>query len=237
MDDVRVRGPARARLGAGRLACYGFAVEAVIGHRPARYLLARRFGPDGALTVLFVTRPEPLTGTYIRIAEAGGGCEIETFIPTMRRPVAIRGRFVLDTLPLSDVGYLDLMAWPHPWLDECESPPDALPGPLAGGDAWTRTFRGPGEFGDRYVTEADDDGCVVERAVWMDAVLPVRRWRVVEESGPDRLPLRIEVARPRTGHSTEFVRTGEPRPLDPAVLDRPPGDLRAYLDDVLAASV
>jgi hypothetical protein len=119
MEQMRVARPVRPNLWADRFTSYAFSVEASIGRNPMGYLLARWFDaerPVRALTVLFVVRPKVLFGTYVRISEGPAGCEVQTYLPTMAQPVRVAEDLVFDTLPLTDVGYVDLMAWPHPAL-------------------------------------------------------------------------------------------------------------------------
>ncbi|XRQ08685.1 hypothetical protein ACN3XK_71350 [Actinomadura welshii] len=244
MDEVRETRPARPNLDAGRLTSYAFGVQAAIGRNPMRYLVARRFdgaGPASALTMLFVLQPEVLFGTYVRISErASGDCEIDTYLPTMARPVRVAEARTFDCLPLTDVGYVDLMAWAHPALRPLEpgdgaGPPEAGPpeaGPPDAGKTVTLRYQGPPSVPALVVREEVDVelGTVVRRVLTLDG-RPVRHWEIVERgaAGLETLPRRIRVARPQTGHETEFVRTGPPLPMPPTVFGADPERLRDWI--------
>jgi hypothetical protein len=238
MNDVRGTGPVRPNLWAGRLTSYAFSVEAAIGQNPMRYLVARRFDenhPARALTVLFVVRPQVLFGTYVRIDEgaAGGDCAVHTFLPTMARPVRVAETHVFDCLPLTDVGYLDLMAWPHPALRVMRSDGtenlDAAP-------ATTIQYQGPPSVPALLVCEEiDAELSVVTRRILYRDGRQVRRWEVTARgaAGQESLPLRIKVARPQTGHETEFVRDTPAVPVPPEVFDEAPARLRELIEQRL----
>jgi hypothetical protein len=233
MNDVRAAWPVRPNLWADRLTAYAFGVEAAIGQNPMRYLLARRFDrmpPTSALTMLFVMEPRVLFGTYVRIDETDGTCRVRTYLPTMARPVEVAEASMFDCLPLTDVGYLDLMAWPHPGLR-------ALPAADAGPAGRTRTrtlhYAGPASVPTLRVREVLDIelSMVVERVFYRDE-RQVRRWEIVERGGPrqETLPVRIRVCRPATGHETEFLRSGPPISVPPAVFDAEPVRLRDWIE-------
>ncbi len=235
MDDVRVAGPARANFRAGRLVSYAFSVEATIGQKPMRYLFARRFsGPPGrgsAATAIFVLKPEVLFGTYVWIDEdlALATCSVQTYLPTMREPLQVVDRLVFDCLPLTEIGYVDLMAWPHPALQPvapglcADRLPDLLPG------AETRCFSGPSSMPGLRVSEVVGarHGMVLARTVH-DGAQQVRRWELIEQGGAeeDRLPRRIRVSRSQGGHRSDFVRTSPATAIPAADFDLSPPLLR-----------
>ncbi|MBT2212766.1 hypothetical protein [Actinomadura sp. NEAU-AAG7] len=226
----RASPPVRPNLWADRLASYAFAVEASIGRNPMRYLLARRFGaddPSRALTMLFVLEPEVLAGTYIRIREdrAAGACEVRTYLPTMARPVTVAEALLFDCLPLTDVGYVDLMAWPHPGLR-----PEPPEGPS------TRGYRYDRAPVLRVREDIDPERSAVARRVLYRDGQETRRWEVAEwgRDGQETLPSRIRVTRPRTGHETRFTRTGPAVAVPPAVFDGEPEILRDRIEELLA---
>ncbi len=239
MNDVRTAGPARANLSAGRLTAYGFSVEANIGHNPMRYLLARRFtagpGKGDAVTALFVLRPDVLLGTYVWIVEdpAAGSCSVRTYLPTMKEPILVMERLHFDCLPLTEVGYLDLMAWPHPSLnrvghetDPCLSVAHEVAKPDRA--ARLRRYRGPASVPGLHVTDviAEEHEMVVARVIHRDA-RQVRRWEIVELGAAfqDKLPRRIRVSRPETGHRTDFLRTSDAIPIPEAAFEGSPEEL------------
>jgi hypothetical protein len=257
MDDVHAAQPVRPNLWADRLMSYAFSVEATIGQSPMRYLLARRFDqapPTQALTLLFVIRPQVLFGTYVRIGEraVGGDCEIHTYLPTMARPVEVAEELAFDCLPLTDVGYLDLMAWPHPGLrplaagaaapapapaaDAADA--DSEPGADPAGAAPTMTlhYAGPPSLPSLTVRDVVDVelSMVVRRILYRDDQ-QFRRWEIIQpgESGQEALPLRIKVARPQTNHETEFVRTSNPIVVPPELFDADPAGLRGWIAERL----
>lgn len=227
--------PRRPGLTAGALTSFAFAVEAALGHRPMRYLIGRRFTGDAALTFLFVTEPGTLTGTHLWISEdpARDACEVWTRVPTMRRPVRVAERQIFGCLPLTEVGYLDLMAWRYPGLAATPEDRDCDLSWSRWPAAEARCHLGPPSTPGLTVTEALDPatGTVVARAVDRRGV-PERRWEVVEPGGPacPGLPARIRVSRHGTGTATEFRRVGEPVPVPPGVFDDGPGPLRETLE-------
>src|SRR5687768_284265 len=97
-------GPVRPNLWTNQLTSYAFGVETALGDKRMRYLFARRFDQEAtqALTFLFVIEPAVLFGTYVRIMErAGEGCEVQTYLPTMARPLRVAERLLFDCLPLT----------------------------------------------------------------------------------------------------------------------------------------
>ncbi|GAA2079498.1 hypothetical protein [Actinomadura alba] len=237
MDDVRGAGPVRPNLWADQLTSYAFSVKATIGQNPMRYLVARRFDGDSpaqALTMLFVLQPQVLFGTYVRISEGafGGGCEVDTFLPTMARPVRVAEALMFDCLPLTDVGYVDLMAWPHPALLPLESS-DGDAGPPGSTHTVTLRYQGPPSVPTLVVREEIDvDLSIVVRRVLCRDGRQVRRWEIAERggAGQEALPRRIRVSRPQTGHETEFVRASPAVPVPPAVFDAKPEQLREWIE-------
>ncbi|QFG22924.1 hypothetical protein [Actinomadura sp. WMMB 499] len=215
-----------ANLSAGSLTCFGFAVEASFGRRPMRYAIVRRFGDGTADTWLFVTEPGTLAGTHVRIAEdrPRGRCEVRTFVPTMRSSLVLAERHVFGCLPLTEIGYLDLMAWRHPSLAPVpeERPSDLSWSRWSGAEAYCHL--GPAATPGLTVTEAVDPGTgtVVARAV--DRLgEPAHRWEVLEPGGPDAVGLpRLVRACGAGGGWTEFRRVGAPFPVDPAHVDAGP---------------
>lgn len=237
--EERPSEPARANLSVGVYASYAFAVEAAIGQRDTRYLIGRRFGADTAVTVLFITHPANLAGTHVWITEdaASGGCDVVTYVPTMRTPLQLVERHILGCLPLTDIGYLDLMAWRYPGLGPGREghAPDLSWSRWADADA--RTYPGPASTPGLTVTEATDPDTrlVVARAVERLGV-PVRRWEVLELGGPEigDLPRRIQVSRPQTGHWTELRRTSEPVEIPEADFGTGPVALGRTIEEALA---
>ncbi|WP_143227427.1 hypothetical protein [Actinomadura mexicana] len=241
MEHVRMTRPARPNLSAGGLTSYGFAIEAAIGRRPMRYLIGRRFVDHSAVTALFVLLPQILAGSHVWITEnpARGECEVETHIPTMRNSVRLVERYLFDCLPLTDIGYLDLMAWRYPGLG-------ADPENVAVDMSWSRwsaaeprCYLGPVTTPGLTVTEAIDHetGMVVARAVERLRE-PFRRWEVVEMGRPDvgGLPERVRASRARTGGWTDFRRVGEPVPVPQEAFDAGPARLREALEDGLSGT-
>ncbi|XRQ14299.1 hypothetical protein ACN3XK_26555, partial [Actinomadura welshii] len=232
----------RANLGAGRLASYGFTVEAAFGHHPTRYLIGRRLRGSVAVTSLFVLSPENLDGTHVRIVEDldARHCDVQTYVPTMKKAVRLVERYVFDCLPLTDVGYLDLMAWRYPRLGP----------PLDGAEtdmSWSRwhsarhrRYPGPATTPGLTVTEAvdPDTGLVVARAVERRREV-VRRWEILEMGEPDMvgLPRRVRATRRESGGWTEFHRVGRPVPVPDEEFEAAPGRLREALEGRLAAGV
>lgn len=234
MDDVRVAGPARANFRAGRLASYAFGVEAAIGANPMRYLFARRFSaaPESAVTAIFVIKPDVLFGTYVWMEEdrEAGDCRISTFLPTMRKPIQVVDRLAFDCLPLTDIGYIDLMAWPHPVLQLSR---EGEPG------AGTRVYRGPARLNGLAVRECfvPGTGVVVDRVVEQRGEA-VRRWEALElgDTAEDWLPRRVRVSRLDSGHRTDFTRSGPAVPLACDDFDGTPESLREAVEIALAGA-
>ncbi|GAA2079542.1 hypothetical protein GCM10009780_15920 [Actinomadura alba] len=239
-DQVNANWLAQANLSAGRLTSYGFAVEAAFGHHPSRYLIGRRFRGSAAVTGLFVLGPENLTGTHVWIAEdlASRQCDVQTYVPTMKRSVRLVERYIFDCLPLTDIGYLDLMAWRYPGLG---SPVEGVEIDMS----WSRwrsarhcRYPGPPTTPGLTVTEAADPrtGLVVARAVARRREV-FRRWEILEmgESDMVGLPKRIRVSRRESGSWTELHRTGRPVPIPEEDFDASPGQLRDALEHRLPA--
>jgi hypothetical protein len=243
MGDVRAVRPARPNLWAGGLTSYAFGVEATIGQNPMRYLLARRFdqaSPTRAVTMLFVMRPQVLYGTYVRISEgAAGDCEIHTFLPTMARPVKVAEASTFDCLPLTDVGYVDLMAWPHPGLRALGERGAALDPGLdieAASATVTLHYAGPPSVpGLRVCDVVDVEFSMLVRRILYRDERQVRRWEISEHggAGEETLPVRIKVARPQTGHATEFVRAGAAIAVPPDLFNGTPAGLRSWIAERL----
>ncbi|MEV5830912.1 hypothetical protein AB0L25_35635 [Spirillospora sp. NPDC052242] len=199
-----------------------------------RYAIVRRFAGDTAETWLFVTEPETLAGTHVRIVEDRSRChcEVRTFVPTMRRSLVLTERHVFGCLPLTDIGYLDLMAWRHPGLAP-------VPEDRESDLSWSRwpgaephCHLGPAVTPGLTVTEAVDPGTgtVVARAVDRRGE-PEHRWEVLEPGGPDAVGLpRVVRACGPGGRWTEFRRIGAPFPVDPAHVDAGPDRLLDDLD-------
>ncbi|MFG1854041.1 hypothetical protein ACGFJT_19555 [Actinomadura geliboluensis] len=233
--------PQPANLAADGLTSFAFAVEAESGHRPVRYLIARRLGAGTARTCLVVTAPGPLAGTYLWIAEdaARGTCEVWTRSATMPRSVRIAERQLFGCLPLAEVGYLDIMTWRYPGLGA--SPQDRraeLPW-SRWRSAETRSYLGPATTPGLRVTEATDPatGRVVAREVDRRGATE-RRWEIVEPGGPGPdagLPVRIRAHRGDTGATTEYRRDGGPVPVPPEAFDGGPEPLRHALRRFLPA--
>ncbi|MFF5218597.1 hypothetical protein [Micromonospora sp. NPDC000442] len=243
MDDVRVAGPVRPNLRAGRLTAYTFSVETAIGRNPMRYLLARGFDgerPTRATTVLFVLQPAVLSGTYVRIEEdkLAGRCQVHTFLPTMAAPLPVAEPLTFDCLPLTDVSYLDLMAWSHPALRPVETT-HAEDRNLDGSAAVapdTRHYLGPPSLPTLEVTEfVDLDRGLVSRRLLRRDGQPLRTWEITEHGGAggEEPPRRIEVCRSRTGHRTEFIRTSPAVALPDGVFTQPPMQLRHAAEERL----
>jgi hypothetical protein len=248
MGDLRAARPIRPNLWADGLTSYAFRVEATIGQNPMRYLLARRFdqaSPTRAVTLLFVILPRVLYGTYVRISEdAAGDCEIHTFLPTMARPVKVAEALTFDCLPLTDVGYVDLMAWPHPGLRPMgESGAGLGLGLDLGSDidstsAATTTlhYAGPPSVpGLRVCDVLDVEFSMLIRRILYRDERQIRRWEIVERGGvgEETLPLRIRVARPHTGHATEFVRAGAAIAVPSDIFNGAPAGLRSWIAERL----
>jgi hypothetical protein len=226
-------------LWAGGLLSYGFGVRTGLGSKPMRYLVGRRFTgnqADVADTVLFVIEPSVLFGTYVHIAEDARRrtCTVHTFLPTMARPLRVADKLMFDCLPLTDVGYVDLMAWRPPALQRAEHGSSwddpSLPG------TWSYRFDGDPELPPLWVhEEIDAELAVVVRRTFWRAGTEVRRWEVTEVGEPGRsaLPRQIRVCRPRTGHQTEFARFTPPAAVPPDLFDARPEHLRDWLVDAL----
>lgn len=216
--------PIRPNLWADRLPSYAFLVEAAIGRNPMRYAMVRRFDehhPGRARTVLFVLQPDVLFGTYVRIAEdsVAGTCSTHTYLPTMAEPMRVADVMLFDCLPLTDVGYIDLMAWPHPGRHSETA--DAGRG---------YRFGGHDDLPAIAVAERVEGRVVVTRTVHHDGVL-TRTWEITEHgsAADGGLPLGIRVARPRTGHVTDFRRTTAPLVVPGEVFELAPQPMREWL--------
>jgi hypothetical protein len=240
VSEAGAREPARANFSAGRRMSYAFSVEAAIGQRDMRYLIGRRFGQHAAVTVLFVLSPANLAGTHVWITEgtADGRCDVVTYVPTMKTPIHLVERHILGCLPLTDIGYLDLMAWRYPGLGASQESHRADMSWSRWASAEARSYPGPAATPGLVVTEATDrsTGLVVARAIERLGV-PVRRWEVLELGDPDvgNLPRGIGVSRPQTGHRTELWRTTEPVAIPAAEFDTGPTELRRTIELALAA--
>ena len=240
LGDAQVIGSAGANLSAGRLMSYGFAVEAAFGQHPMRYLIGRRFRGTTAVTGLFVLQPDNLAGTHVLINEdlVSRQCDVQTYIPTMKRSVRLMERYIFDCLPLTDVGYLDLMAWRYPGLG-------AMPEDLKVDMSWSRwptalprCYLGPATAPGLTVTEAAEPrtGIVVARVVARRGEI-FRRWEILEMGDPDMagLPKRIRVSRRHDGPWMEFHRTGTPVPIPEEDFEDTPGRLKNSLEHRLPA--
>ncbi|MEU7145996.1 hypothetical protein ABZ942_41605 [Nocardia sp. NPDC046473] len=199
-----------ANLDAGPLAAYAFAVAATVGHRDMRYSFARARKPESSLTVVYIDVPSTLCGTEIAIWEHFGGVyRIRTYIPTMRTPRDIGAPQVFDTLPLTDISYLDLMRGLSP---------SVLPEPTMTAarssyvDA-TAVYRMDG----LTVTEqyADVSTTPISRIVERSGMFE-RAWHVVDigTAGDHRVPLRVQVTRADTPKATVFERVTPVLALD-----------------------
>ncbi|MEU6038431.1 hypothetical protein ABZ801_23780 [Actinomadura sp. NPDC047616] len=228
----------RPNLDAGPLTSFGFAVRASIGRRPMRYLIARRLRGGSAETALFVLAPVTLAGTWVRISEdpARRVCDVRTFVPTMPRSVRVVERQVLGCLPLTEIGYLDLMAWRYPRLGAAPEDRDTDMSWSAWPDARACCYLGPASTPGLTVTEATDPrtGLVVARSVERRRE-PVRRWEIAEPGRPDSggLPRRVRVSLPPSGRTTEFHRAGDPVTVPEDAFDHDPADLRDHLERAL----
>jgi hypothetical protein len=211
---------ARANLSAGPLGSYAFRIEATLGHRPMTYLFARSTESIGtvqhALTVLLVIAPANLAHTRITISETYGQPvpEVTLFLPTMRAPKPVTGSYLFDCLPLTDVGYVDLMAWLHPPAQ------DLLMGPQQNWSPWHRKTgvsmrRSVAAHGFEVVEAVSEDhGVPVARSIVLDGC-ETRHWEASElgDASHGYLPASIRVTRPHTGHWTVFDRSTEPCPI------------------------
>lgn len=227
-------------LSAGRLSSFGFAVEAPSARQCARYLIGRRIQGSVAITCLFVLRPEKLAGTYVWITEdlSAAFCDVQTYVPTMKKSVRLVERYLFDCLPLTDIGYLDLMAWRYPGLGMATDD-------IAVDLSWSRwpaaeprCYLGPASTPGLTVTEAVDPatGIVVVRVVGRQREI-FRRWEILEMGDRDvaGLPERIRVSRRETGSWTEYQRVGSPVPLPEEAFDGPPPRLKEALEAGLLA--
>jgi hypothetical protein len=190
------------------------------------------------VTVLFVLSPANLAGTHVWITEgtADRRCDVVTYIPTMKTPIHLVERHILGCLPLTDVGYLDLMAWRYPGLGASQDGARADMSWSRWATAEARSYPGPASTPGLTVTEATDPatGLVVARAIERLGV-PVRRWEILELGDPDTgsLPRRIGVSRPQTGHRTELWRTTEPVQIPEAEFDTGPAELSRTIEQAL----
>lgn len=240
MSDVHMIGPGPANMSAGRLKSFGFAVEAAFGRHPMRYLIGRRFHGTAAVTGLFVLSPEKLAGTYVWISEdlARRECDVQTYVPTMRKSVRLTERYIFDCLPLTDVGYLDLMAWRYPGLGPTPEDTKTDMSWSRWPSAQPRCYLGPATTPGLTVTEAADPetGVVVARVVARRSEI-FRRWEVLETGGADLvgLPKRIRVSRRQNGAWMEFDRTGEPVPVPDEDFEAGPARLKEVLERGLPA--
>jgi hypothetical protein len=182
-----------------------------------------------------VLHPEKLAGTHVWIEEdrTRRQCDVRTHIPTMRESVRLVERYIFDCLPLTDVGYLDLMAWRYPGLG---STPEDIDIDMSW-SRWpateSRSYLGPVTTPGLTVTEAVDPrtGVVVARAVARRREI-VRRWEILELGDPDMigLPKRIRVSRRPSVSWVEFERTREPVPVPEEDFEAEPGQLRKALE-------
>ena len=238
MSDECAPQPARANLSAGRYTSYAFCVEATIGQRGMRYLIGRRLTQQTAVTVLFVLSPANLAGTHVWITEdaANGRCDVVTYVPTMKSPIHLVERHILGCLPLTDIGYLDLMAWRYPGLGDSQDSQVVDMSWSQWATAEARSYPGPASTPGLTVTEAIDpaSGVVVARTIERLNV-PVRRWEVTELGHPetDSLPRRIQVSRPQTGHRTELQRTSEPVQIPEAEFETSPAQLSRSIEQAI----
>jgi hypothetical protein len=227
----------RANLSAGPLGSYAFRVEAKLGHRPMTYLFGRSIGlADGmqqAVTVLLVIAPATLAGTRVTITERFGQEPpvVTTFLPTMREPKPIIGAYLFECLPLTDVGYLDMMAWLHPPAH------DAPLDPALRWSSWHQeprvsVRRSTGSDGFEVVeTVSATHGVPVARSITLNGI-ETRRWEAgkLGDASHGYLPLSIRVSRPQTGHWTVFERSTEPRVISPEWLG---ADFESLRDAIL----
>jgi hypothetical protein len=211
---------ARANLSAGPLGSYAFRIEASLGHRPMTYLFARSFERVGAgqraTTVLLVIAPAALARTRITITETLGQLvpEVTTYLPTMRVPKLITGPYMFECLPLTDVGYVDLMAWPHPPARYTGSDP------APSWSSWRDrvpvvTGRSVAPGGVELVeTVSAEHGIPLARSVVVGGT-ETRQWEATELGPAEQgyLPRKIRVTRPQTRHWTVFERVGKARPI------------------------
>lgn len=199
-----------ANLDAGPLAAYTFAVTANVGHREMQYSFARARKPESSLTIVRIDVPSTLCGTEIAIWEHFDGFyRVKTYIPTMRAPREIGRPQVFDTLPLTDISYLDLMrslspsVLPEPVVTTARSPYTSTTSNQAVDT--TAVYRTDG----LTVTEqyADVSTTPVSRIVERSGKFE-RAWNVIEIGSVDdhRLPLRVQVTRADSPKATVFER-------------------------------
>jgi len=140
----------------------------------------------------------------------------------MKTPMRVADVMLFDCLPLTDVGYVDLMAWPHPLRDNVAN----------GGPGRRYRFGGHDDVPSIEVTEEVDAerAMVTARTVHRDGTR-TRTWEITEHGGAadGNLPLGIRVARPQTGHVTDFRRATAPLPVPDEVFDREPEPMREWL--------
>jgi len=204
------------------------------------YLFARSTGPVGtdrhSRTVLLVIAPANLARTRITISETYGQLvpEVTLFLPTMRAPKRIIGSYLFECLPLTDVGYVDLMASLHPPAQEIRLD---LP------QQWSSWHRKSGVSMRKSVTAhgfevveavSEEHGVPVARSIARDGC-ETRRWEASDlgDAGHGYLPASIRVTRPQTGHWTVFDRSTEPRPIPAEWLDSDFETLSKAILDVL----
>lgn len=225
------------------LSSYAFGVHSAMGSKPMRYLLARRFAREpatAAVTMLFVIEPTVLFGTYVHIAEdiARQACVVHTCLPTMTRPLQVPDNLMFDCLPLTDVGYVDLMAWLPPALRPVAGGPPAADAVPAVTPTSARSFRFDGDPGRPPLwmhQEVDDTlGIIVRRTFWRAGV-EIRRWEVTErgEPGHEALPRGIRVSRPQTGHETGFIRSTVATAVPSNLFDASPSAIRDWVNGAL----
>jgi hypothetical protein len=235
VNEACVNEPARANLSAGPYTSFAFAVEATIGQRGMRYLIGRRLRQQTAVTTLFVLSPANLAGTHVWVTEdtANGSCDVVTYVPTMKTPIHLVERHILGCLPLTDIGYLDLMAWRYPGLGTSQEGHQADLSWSRWPMAETHSYPGPASMPGLIVIEATDPetGLVVARTVERLGA-PVRRWEALELGRPDidSLPQLIRVSRPQTGHWTELLRTTDPVEIPETEFDTSPAELSQAIE-------
>jgi len=197
---------AGSNLDAGPLAAYTFMVGATIGHRDMTYTFVRLRQPDQILTVVRINSPATLEGTEVAIREPmdTAACHVETMIPTMRAPREIRPPHVFDTLPLTDISYLDLIRSLSPSL----FPPPTIT-PVDGNGSSTGgvdvTYTGDGiHIAERYDDELTTP---VSRTVTRNGKFD-RSWQITEPGSADdhHIPATITVTRANLAKPTVFRR-------------------------------
>lgn len=206
---IRSDGWASGNLAACPLTAYGFRVEATVGSRSMSYRFARAFHTDVCLTVVNIDAPSTLAGTEVAITEHRVAQQlvtpiITTFIPTMQEPKTITGRNVYECLPLTDIGYLDLMAYPSATGVKAATPPSGWQ-PLTTATQ-VRTIAGPGSI---FIVEELVDSVVTARSVLMDGSVR-RTWRALglDQQFP-RVPRDLEVSLKGGKLTTIFHRASE----------------------------